>query len=58
MAMSQKDYELIARTIADQVTTSTHRYATLRDVTSKLSKAFMADNPRFDPDRFTRACGF
>lgn len=64
MAMSRKDYEIIAEAIKSaKPPTCSHldckeQRKALRAVTSMLSSAFMTDNPRFDPDKFTRACGF
>lgn len=61
MAMGKKDYEMIAGQIdslREHQTLFPQEKAVLRAVVSRLSSAFMADNPRFDPDKFTRACGF
>lgn len=61
MAMSRKDYEMIAEVMnqsASSLMPQGIRRAVIRELVSKLSSAFMADNPRFDPEKFTRACGF
>lgn len=59
MAMTRKDYEAIAQTIAvmgDYAPTDT-ALDVIHDVAINLSKVFMADNPSFDQKRFLIACG-
>lgn len=60
MAMSKKDYEMIARVLdhAQDEASTQSELVTVRYIVSDLSSAFMAGNPRFDPEKFTRACGF
>lgn len=62
MAMSKKDYEMIAKTISTDILQhrDTEGFDSIqsRRIVSRLSSAFMADNPRFNPEKFTRACGF
>ncbi len=57
--MTKKEYELIARTIKSETTTSSGSVRlALANLTANLTFAFREDNPRFDPDKFIRACGF
>lgn len=55
--MTRKDYELIATIIAAMPTFA----ATLRDQKESTARQFAdrlaSDNPRFDRDRFLKACG-
>ncbi len=60
--MTKKDYIAIAEAFsiqhhvptADAVVQSSN----LRDVAERLTRYLAADNPRFDRDKFLRACGF
>lgn len=69
MSFSRKQYETVARIIREGRTyvnaypmqDGTQDYArgyrqALTRVTSELSAMFAADNPRFDAERFARAC--
>lgn len=58
--MTRKDYELIARTIREEKDLRDNAFAsaTLRTLTSRFAGVLATDNPRFDPGRFTSACGF
>lgn len=64
--MTKKDYTLIAETINKQVKLCeanpneghTHVAAHIRVLVAELSRSFMANNPRFDPQTFVKACGF
>jgi hypothetical protein len=52
--MTRKDYELVAKVIA----TSWHASGeSKREIAVNLAEAFETDNPRFDSERFLRACG-
>jgi hypothetical protein len=52
--MTRKDYILIAEVIA----TSWHANAEAkRDLAVSMAEALETDNPRFDSERFLRACG-
>ena len=52
--MTRKDYVMIAEVIA----TSWHSSAeTKRDLAQNMADALETDNPRFDRDRFLKACG-
>lgn len=58
--MSKKHYNAIAAAIREEIDSSLPRGA--RDMAAKriavrLCETFMADNPRFDRDRFLTACG-
>lgn len=55
--MTKKDYELIARTIRETAKREHYEVAG-RTFASQLTVAFMADNPRFNPDKFLDACGY
>lgn len=56
MAMSKKDYTLIAKAIASTESEGTAREAATKRVASKIADALEADNPRFDRTRFMTAC--
>ena len=63
MAMTKKDYELIAGAIRVQV--NEHRAKGNKDevqaimgLTSYLAGRLQGENPRFDTQRFIEACGF
>lgn len=66
--MTRKDYELIAGVIKRETHSHIHytteqrhlldrRLAILHDTASQLARMFAHDNPRFDRDRFLKACG-
>jgi len=57
--MTKKDYELIAAAIKDNREYDPMEcYAeALDDVARSLATALQRDNPRFDRDRFLKACG-
>lgn len=50
--MSKKDYELIARVVADTPMTARSRV----NVTRELAWAFDIESPRFDSTKFIDAC--
>lgn len=58
--MTRKDYEALAGAIAEARTVSTmfdfSAQEALIRVEIEIGKALLADNPRFDRDRFRRAC--
>ena len=58
--MTRKDYVLIAEAI-EPVVTATHLdplvIAGARRTAFRLADSLAADNPRFDHDRFLKACG-
>lgn len=55
--MTRKDYELIARTLAEANanTMDAHERWVVYQVTRDLATALAAENPRFDTDRFVKA---
>lgn len=61
--MTRKDYELIARALKEARMHAIRSDAEegggfwLRVVASELALALASDNPRFDRDRFLKACG-
>lgn len=63
--MTKKDYEMIATAFVKQETATPDDaddytkglYLGRRDAIYTLSEVFRKDNPRFDQDRFLRACG-
>jgi hypothetical protein len=56
--MSKKDYVAIARTIADSVSQEDRHgsLGTVKEIADGLCLLFKRNNPRFDRDRFLRAC--
>ena len=59
MAMSRKDYELIARVFADlNESESEGDKVSLARVAKELTIELWKDNGRFDGDKFLKACGF
>lgn len=63
--MTKKDYELIAATIAGTRLTSTQGYtytearthdATLNTFAERIADALATTSPKFDRERFLRAC--
>ena len=54
--MQRKDYNLIARILADAVEAEPHKKHSLTVLARKFGRAFETDNPRFDYDRFLEAC--
>ena len=59
MAMSKKDYVAIAANIKENyiAANSVDSRDAIREVAFDLTKAFAADNPRFDRVKFLVACG-
>lgn len=62
--MTRKDYEKMAKEIRRQVARNYYKtpecvYAmeTLRDLVLNLGVEFLDDNPRFNADKFYKACG-
>lgn len=61
--MTRKHYEMIAKAIYDETTPHLGSYGgcdsvqALADLARSLSAAFATDNPRFDRERFLKACG-
>jgi HD superfamily phosphohydrolase YqeK len=53
--MTRKDYEAVARAIAETHGTHPNHYAAIADLTVKLANVFAADSGRFDRERFYRA---
>lgn len=56
---SKQDYELIASVLRDARTTFTddaHTVA-LAHIAGRIAATFQADNPQFDLERFSKACG-
>ena len=67
--MTKKDYELIATTIATRLSeletnytgtrnTAHNRITELEFLAYDFSIAFKTSNPKFDSDKFVKACGF
>jgi hypothetical protein len=59
--MTRKDYELIARCVADARKLSPTNLAiqvAMDLFMANIAKRLKEDNPRFDKDKFYRACGF
>ena len=61
MALSKKDYELIAKVIRTEIELSTaefepHHVDAYREISVKLAHAFMAQSPTFNPEKFIQAC--
>lgn len=57
--MTRKDYELIARSIKWEISGfygELERTA-IASTVERLARAFAAENPRFDRERFIKACG-
>ena len=57
MSMTKTDYELIAETLDRIVTRQAEQTETYIDVCEALADAFEADNPKFNRDKFLKACG-
>lgn len=63
MAMTKKDYELMAKVFNNYIEDGRHdaqrgiEYSVLVDLAEDLATAFETYNPRFDRDRFLQACG-
>lgn len=57
--MTRKDYVLIAAAIKSQLGFVPHeRDLTIEAVAKAIAAALAQDNPRFDRERFMKACGF
>lgn len=62
--MHKRDYEHMAAVFAQKLGPdfeglhTPQRTALLYDIAMQLAYVFKRDNPRFDRDRFLRACGF
>ena len=57
MATSKKDYVAIAKAFAStRPVVGTVAYAVWLDTLVEVSAVFKASSPRFDYDRFTKAC--
>ena len=59
--MTKKDYELIAQVFADLESDFNNcgsDAVSLSIVVEELARALGKDNPRFDEDKFVKACGF
>lgn len=54
--MTRKDYELIAKAVK-QAGERTTGIAGVVQVAAELANALQTDNPRFDRERFIKACG-
>lgn len=53
--MTRKDFELIAATVRDEL--MGHNAVEPEMVAVKLADMLMDENPRFDYERFLKACG-
>jgi hypothetical protein len=61
MAMSRKDYELIARVFADlnsDFNNGGSDAVSLEIVAKELARALWGDNARFNETTFLKACGY
>lgn len=58
MSFTRKHYEETARIIREARTRywSTHGAGAAHDIQDELSTMFASDNPRFDAERFAKAC--
>jgi hypothetical protein len=56
MAMSKKDYQLIAEMVSVTRKNTTATHDALDELVENLGFAMLLDNPRFDRDRFREAC--
>ena len=56
---TKKDYNLIARAIKDERLEDESKEGLLifRDITNRLADYLEKDNPRFDRNKFFKACG-
>lgn len=55
---SQRDYELIADVLHVRQATEPEARHVVGYIAGEFADRFEADNPRFDRNRFVRACGF
>ncbi len=55
--MTRKDYELIASVFADYSKVCELSETIGEGIAKELANAFAFDNPRFNPQRFLKACG-
>lgn len=55
--MTRKDYEIIALALWRLMPEDPERQDQWRETVEMIAVALAADNPRFDRDRFWRACG-
>jgi phosphate uptake regulator len=58
---SRRDYELIARLIAERVKeapSESEAFQALRLLTLRFIEVYTAENLNFDRKKFVRACGF
>jgi len=56
--MTRKDYELIAEVFSDHNRRYGRRTAAVADeLAEDMADALKEDNPRFDRERFLKACG-
>lgn len=57
--MTRKDYETVAACLerALNAPDSPRHEAQVRDIAQRLALEFELDNPRFDENRFFKACG-
>lgn len=52
--MTKKDYVLIAQAVAE---VGSRGYGDIGPVAHQIADALATDNPRFDRERFLKACG-
>lgn len=59
MSMSKKDYVAVARIISNtrELCQAKEAREATTYIASDLAREFVKDNPRFDSDKFLRACG-
>ena len=58
---TKRVFEMVARAVRDEVCVyvdDENVMRALRAMASHLANQFADDNPRFDRDRFLKACGF
>ncbi len=54
---SKQTYEMVARILNKQTEVAGTRME-YRVMASDFARTFAADNPKFDADKFVKACGF
>jgi len=55
--MTKKDYVFIAETLKSELINENGDKKTLQSLASQFSGRLAADNPRFNSQRFLKACG-
>jgi hypothetical protein len=55
--MTRKDYVMLAECINDARLANPETRGAVADVANRIARELARDNPRFDRERFDRACG-